>query len=589
MSFGSESGRMLIRETPTSVVLTYLRDTTDTDEDNEAIVQVINKNTSGTSETNSILDKTEEEKNSDVVPGGRKFMGIYGEVDVNEARYLVYIKEAKEIGELNKKKVFEVVSGGCICIDGIKNQMVITLIDEFFKVSGLLFSDCSLSEIESSNNTDFMYNYIPLCKYKQRHSKAEGFGIEIVQGFFGTVSITERIPMKYSILSRRSWRNAGTRYYARGSDSSGHSANTVETIVFLETKGETKTYLQCRGSIPLSWEQRINLSYKPPVKMGDSNVSRYVFKKHFEVLKKRYRNIFFITLLDESGHEKELNKAYVDELIHNSVKYYAIDYHRMVKDPTAKKHFKQALKEILSHNYTIRTNCIDCLDRTNVVQSQLARIVAVSQLGLKEMSDTGDVLDIDEYLDEKDAKRIGQLWNNNGNTLSMQYTGTLALKNDLTVHGMRTFKGLIQDAISSGKRYVNNNFTDGRMQESIEIVTGVRNLTGNCYRGDRIIMILLLLSLFVTVILSLYSRYIGYTILILIAISFKPVLRAFLSFPSPLKTSAKNTSDKHKSFSSSQHKPIPPSDRKHSSKNHKQKIRSDKAIKQPTRETTANK
>ncbi|KFG25394.1 uncharacterized protein NESG_02168 [Nematocida ausubeli] len=473
---------------------------------------------------------------SDEKSGVKKpFFGIFGEIDINDGTYLVYIKERRVAGKLKGKDVYEVLECGSICIDGLDDPQMKEVFNEFFKMPGLFFSEYPLGNVGSllKENTDFIYNFIPLSKFRQNNPKACEFGVELIQGFFGQASLSGEVNLECTLISRRSWRNAGTRYYARGSDPNGDAANTVETLLIAETEENSYEFLQCRGSIPLSWEQKIDLSYKPPIKMGSSDLSRHLFSKHLSVLQRRYGRYFFVTLLDTKGHERELNSKFIASLKETGCMYLAVDYHKMVKNSEEKKEFKKSLKEVLSNRCIARTNCVDCLDRTNVVQSQLAKIRLVELLGLTGILKNGDILDIDDYLSESSVKKFGQLWNSNANMLSMQYTGTIALKNDLTEHGVRTIKGLIQDAISSGKRYVNNNFTDGRMQEIIEVITGVRNVLGNSTRGDRKIGIYVAVWAVLISCLYRHSTSAGTAGLVCFMVLFRSMLFFCLSFPSP--------------------------------------------------------
>jgi hypothetical protein len=56
------------------------------------------------------------------------------------------------------------------------------------------------------------------------------------------------------------------------------------------------------------------------------------------------------------------------------------------------------------------------------------------------------------------------VWADHADALSMQYSGTGALKTDFTRTGQRTKAGAIQDGVNSVVRYVKNNFMDGPRQ-----------------------------------------------------------------------------------------------------------------------------
>ena len=77
---------------------------------------------------------------------------------------------------------------------------------------------------------------------------------------------------------------------------------------------------------------------------------------------------------------------------------------------------------ICMQNGVFRVNCIDCLDRTNVVQTALGKAVMeiqFSKLGL---------IPPDGTLPSNIRQTFQLLWANNGDIISKQYAGTNALK-----------------------------------------------------------------------------------------------------------------------------------------------------------------
>ena len=69
-----------------------------------------------------------------------------------------------------------------------------------------------------------------------------------------------------------------------------------------------------------------------------------------------------------------------------------------------------------------RINCIDCLDRTNVVQTAIAKSVLETQL-LKL-----GLIPPEHGIPDELRQIFQNLWANNGDALSKQYAGTNALK-----------------------------------------------------------------------------------------------------------------------------------------------------------------
>ena len=75
-----------------------------------------------------------------------------------------------------------------------------------------------------------------------------------------------------------------------------------------------------------------------------------------------------------------------------------------------------------------RTNCMDCLDRTNVVQSLIARVILQKQLIDMKIIEPGEQVDNFSLL-EYTFKNV---WADNADACSLQYSGTGALKTDFT-------------------------------------------------------------------------------------------------------------------------------------------------------------
>jgi hypothetical protein len=117
----------------------------------------------------------------------------------------------------------------------------------------------------------------------------------------------------------------------------------------------------------------------------------------------------------------------------------------------------------------IRTNCMDNLDRTNVVQSLFARRSLLVQVGRKDLLEGEDMMTIPFHQFETLFKSV---WVNNANEMSRLYAGTGALKVDFTKTGKRTLTGMYNDGVNSCVRYYLNNLTDGRKQDSIDLLLG---------------------------------------------------------------------------------------------------------------------
>lgn len=64
------------------------------------------------------------------------------------------------------------------------------------------------------------------------------------------------------------------------------------------------------------------------------------------------------------------------------------------------------------------------------------------------------------------------MWADNADVISIQYSGTGALKTDFTRTGKRTVLGALKDGYHSLSRYYKNNLTDGFRQDAIDLFLG---------------------------------------------------------------------------------------------------------------------
>ncbi|KAK3717063.1 hypothetical protein LTR37_006118 [Vermiconidia calcicola] len=299
-----------------------------------------------------------------------------------------------------------------------------------------------------------------------------------------------------TLISRRSVKRAGLRYMRRGIDDDGNVANTVETEQVLSTmtwKPSDKAFslIQTRGSIPMHFSQS-PYSFKPtPVTFGSEATNQAAFKKHFTALSTRYGSIQVVCLVDKHGTPE----VTIGELFENHAKllndsggangkpigFEWFDFHGACKgmkfenvsilmdtlDSTLNSYgyiVKQHDRNIKQQTGVLRTNCMDCLDRTNVVQSAVAGWALQQQL-----SELDLIIDL-----KKDPKTqwFNTLWADNGDAISRQYAGTAALKGDFTRTRKRNWTGALSDFSLTLNRYYNNIFGDYFLQACIDYYLG---------------------------------------------------------------------------------------------------------------------
>ncbi|XP_070530274.1 phosphatidylinositide phosphatase SAC2 isoform X2 [Cardiocondyla obscurior] len=289
-----------------------------------------------------------------------------------------------------------------------------------------------------------------------------------------------------AIISRRSRFRAGTRYKRRGVDDDGKCANYVETEQLVWYHDHQVSFVQVRGSVPVYWSQP-GYKYKPPPRIDkDEAETQIAFEKHFGEELTLYGPICIVNLVEQSGKEKIIWEAYSNYVFnynHVDITYTTFDFHEYCRG----MHFENvsilvnALATVLAdmgycwrdkqgticvQKGIFRVNCIDCLDRTNVVQTALGKAVMemqFSKLGL---------IPPDGILPTNIRQTFQSLWANNGDIISKQYAGTNALKGDYTRTGERKFTGLMKDGMNSANRYYLNRFKDVYRQATIDMMLG---------------------------------------------------------------------------------------------------------------------
>ncbi|EEB95485.1 hypothetical protein MPER_05540, partial [Moniliophthora perniciosa FA553] len=114
----------------------------------------------------------------------------------------------------------------------------------------------------------------------------------------------------------------------------------------------------------------------------------------------------------------------------------------------------------------VRTNCMDNLDRTNVVQAALAKYTLNKQL-----QEIG-ILSKERGVDDVEAlsKDFREIWADHADSISKAYAGSGALKSDFTRTNKRTQKGVLEDGVKSILRYLKNNHFDGARQDAFDLI-----------------------------------------------------------------------------------------------------------------------
>uniref|UniRef100_A0A8C7WEA2 Inositol polyphosphate-5-phosphatase F n=1 Tax=Oncorhynchus mykiss TaxID=8022 RepID=A0A8C7WEA2_ONCMY len=289
-----------------------------------------------------------------------------------------------------------------------------------------------------------------------------------------------------ALISRRSRHRAGMRYKRRGVDTDGHVANFVETEQLIHVHNHSLSFVQSRGSVPVFWSQAgYRYNPRPRLEKGEKETIPY-FAAHFDEQLNLYKKQVIINLVDQSGREKIIVDAYLKQvLLYNNpnLTYVSFDFHEHCRGMKFEnvQTLTDAISDIIAdmrwgwvdqagvicHQEGIfRVNCMDCLDRTNVVQAAIARAVMEAQL--KKLG----VMPPEQPLPLKCYRIYQVMWANNGDTISRQYAGTAALKGDFTRTGERKLAGVMKDGVNSANRYYLNRFRDAYRQAVIDLMMG---------------------------------------------------------------------------------------------------------------------
>ncbi|KAK5226402.1 Inositol-1,4,5-trisphosphate 5-phosphatase 1 [Exophiala xenobiotica] len=321
------------------------------------------------------------------------------------------------------------------------------------------------------------------------------------------------LPATLTVISRLSSRRAGTRFNSRGVDDNGNVANFVETeTIFWSPAGLCFSYTQIRGSIPIFWEsssslipgqQKIQITRSP-------EATQPAFDKHFSMLERTYGAVHIVNLLSAfKPGEVELTERYRqhvtrsplrrdaegEEEEHHLLRETEFDFHERTKGATGYEgarairpyldssaesfvyflaeevseetvvHGKRSTVKrpvvIMQQNGVFRVNCLDCLDRTNLIQGMISQMALELFLSHRDERGNSDVW-----------MRHSALWADNGDTLSKIYAGTGALKSSFTRHGKMSLAGAIADARKSATRLYVNHFEDKNRQNTVDLLLG---------------------------------------------------------------------------------------------------------------------
>ncbi|MCE3052274.1 Fimbrin, actin-bundling protein [Datura stramonium] len=449
------------------------------------------------------------------VPKIQKIFGVIGILKLLAGSYVLVITDRECVGSYFGHPIFKVSSMKFLpCDHSLKNATAeqkkmeaqfTALLNVAEKTHGLYFSyDVNITlSAQRLHDLGDESKMLPLWRQADPRfvwnnymmeqlidNKLDLFLLPVVQGSFHNfqAAIGKDI-IDVTLIARRCNRRAGTRMWRRGADSDGFVANFVESEQIIQLKGYTASFVQVRGSIPLLWNQIVDLTYKPKFEIVRIIEAPRVVERHYLDLRKKYGNVLSIDLVNKHGGEGRLNEKFANAMQHiaaDDVRYLHFDFHHIcghvhferlsilydqIEDFFIKNRYfllNEKGEKVELQLGVLRTNCIDCLDRTNVTQSMLGRKMLEFQLRRLGTFDAEETISSHPNLDES----FKLLWANHGDDISIQYSGTPALKGDFVRYGHRTAQGILADGCNALTRYYLNNFVDGTKQNAVDLLQG---------------------------------------------------------------------------------------------------------------------
>ncbi|KAG0688069.1 phosphatidylinositol-3,5-bisphosphate 5-phosphatase [Pichia californica] len=365
-------------------------------------------------------------------------------------------------------------------------------------------------------NERFMWNGALLEPVFNSFDKVYDWFQPIIHGFIDQVKMSVfQIQIYITLIARRSHRFAGARFFKRGVNDDGDVANEVETeqIVcdmltspfhdpaagFYNNPRYT-SFVQHRGSIPLSWSQEtapnIRMT-KPPIELNVIDPFYAKSALHFDNMFERYgapvQVLNLIKQREKTPRETKLLDSFNDCIEYlnqflpdgKKIDYISWDMSRAAKSRTQdvikwlEKYSEDTLtKTGFFHNgKTItdtqlqqgvcRTNCVDCLDRTNTAQFVIGKRALGHQLHALGVID-------EKYLEyDSDVTNIlTEMFHDHGDTIALQYGGSHLVNTLQTYRKINQWSSHSRDIIESVKRFYSNSFMDAQRQEAINLFLG---------------------------------------------------------------------------------------------------------------------
>lgn len=364
-------------------------------------------------------------------------------------------------------------------------------------------------------NSMFVWNSYLLQPAKSALNNTYDWCLPIIHGYIDQAAISVYGRTVYiTVIARRSRYFAGARFLKRGANDLGYVANDVETEQIVSEVLTTSfhapgpklfaspnytSYVQHRGSIPLYWTQdNTGVTPKPPIELNLVDPFYSAAALHFDNLFERYGGPIYVLNLvkarERTPRESKLLQEFTNAINYlnqflpadKKIIHKAWDMSRAAKsrDQDVIGTLESIAEEVVTttgffqsgdghttpssvQNGIARTNCIDCLDRTNAAQFVIGKRALGHQLhALGIIGDTSISYDTDA------VNMFTHMYHDHGDTIAVQYGGSQLVNTMETYRKINQWTSHSRDMVESFKRYYNNSFLDGQRQEAYNLFLG---------------------------------------------------------------------------------------------------------------------
>ncbi|KAG0228051.1 phosphatidylinositol-3,5-bisphosphate 5-phosphatase [Mortierella sp. GBA43] len=480
-------------------------------------------------EDEAVYTKSEVDDLLEMIANGNKstggireiatFYGIVGFVRFTEGYYITIITKRSPVALLGGHYVFHVDGTSTIPIHASA-----TPISKLDKNSDEARYLQMFRMVDLTKNFYFSYSY-DITRTLQwnmtRNPRIEGrnqmfvWNQYLLENGFGEQTGIENqwaLPVMYGFVEQ-----SIIKWHFLALDFKGYVANDVETEQIVSEMSTTSFYgagsqmanprhtsfVQHRGSIPLYWTQDgTNMSPKPPIELNVIDPYFTAAAMHFDDMFKRYGApcivLNLIKAKEKTPRESLLLQEftecieYLNQFLPEEKKIWHIRWDIRnenvisVLEIIAEKAFartgffysgynqaptsRQAKNIIYGsglQNGVVRTNCIDCLDRTNAAQFIIAKCALGHQLySLGLIAEPVVPFDCDA------VNMLTEMYHEHGDTIALQYGGSHLVNTMETYRKINQWTSQSRDMFESIKRFYSNSFVDAEKQDAMNLFLG---------------------------------------------------------------------------------------------------------------------